>query len=277
VSGARLDCRDLTVTLGDRAVLDGVSLGVAAGEWVAVVGPNGAGKTTLLRAVLGLVPTSGTVAVDGEPLDGRPGRHRARRVALVPQTPVVPVGMAVVDYVLLGRTPHLGPAGRERPEDLAVVHEVLCDLDLLPFATRALGSLSGGERQRVCVARALAQRTPVVLFDEPTSSLDLGHQVHVLELVDELRRRAGLAVVTTMHDLTMAGRFADRLLLLARGRAVADGPPAEVLTAPRVSALYGTAVRVVVDEDGTVLVLPQRRGAAPGAPSAVHGPVPGDP
>jgi iron complex transport system ATP-binding protein len=254
----RLECRDVTVTAGGRTILDGVSLGVGAGEWVAVVGPNGAGKTTLLRAVLGLVPSRGHIAVDGRDLTALPGRLRAQRVAFVAQSPVTPPAMRVVDYVLLGRTPYLGAAGRERPEDLAIVHEVLCELDLLGFASRALGSLSGGERQRVCIARALAQRTPVLLFDEPTSALDLGHQSHVLELVDELRRTKSLAVVSTMHDLSTASRFAERLVLLAEGRVVVEGRPAEVLTAERVEALYGVPVRVVLDDDGTVLVLPAR-------------------
>src|SRR5690606_39771859 len=159
--------------------------------------------------------------------DGRPAgrlrrRERARLVALVPQSPVVPEGITVADYVLLGRTPHLRPLGAEGPQDLAVVHDALALLDLVPVAGRSVSSLSGGERQRVLIARALAQGAPIVLLDEPTTALDVGHQQQVLELVDDLRRCRGLSVVSTMHDLTLAGQYADRLVLLDAGRVVVE-------------------------------------------------------
>jgi iron complex transport system ATP-binding protein len=201
------------------------------------------------------------VTLDGRPFGDLSRRERALLVALVPQTPVIPVGMRVVDYVLLGRTPHIRPLGVEGPADLAATHDALARLELLPFADREVTTLSGGERQRVLIARALAQGASVVLLDEPTTALDVGHQQQVLELVDELRTQHGLTVVTTMHDLTLAGQYAHRLLLLDRGRVVADGPPDDVLTTVNVERYYGASVRVIHDEDGRPVVLPIRSEA----------------
>ena len=203
------------VVLDGFRALDGINLAVHRGEWVTVIGPNGAGKSTLLRALGGLVPHSGAVQLFGTPLGRLPRRERARRVAFVPQAPVVPPGMAVLDYVLLGRTPYIQPLARESADDLVAVDLVLDRLDLARFAHRRLESLSGGERQRVFLARALAQGATLLLLDEPTAALDIGHQQEVLELVDRLRHEAGLTVVTTMHDLSIAGEYADRLVLLA--------------------------------------------------------------
>ncbi|HVE99124.1 MAG TPA: ABC transporter ATP-binding protein [Mycobacteriales bacterium] len=247
----------VSVDLGRRPVLRDVSLTVGRGEWVTVVGANGAGKSTLLRFVSGLVRGRGDLALDGRDADSLRHRDRARLVALVPQSPIVPDGIRVVDYVLLGRTPHLGPLGAEGPGDLACVHESLERLDLVPFAQRAVTTLSGGERQRVLIARALAQQAPIVLLDEPTTSLDVGHQQQVLELVDTLRRDHDLTVVTTMHDLTLAGQYADRVVLLDDGQVVVDGSAAEVLTEANLLRYYGARVRVVRHDTG-VAVLPLR-------------------
>jgi iron complex transport system ATP-binding protein len=175
-------------------------------------------------------------------------------VALVPQAPTVPVGITVADYVLLGRTPHLSPLGVEGPGDLAAVHAALARLDLLGFAERGLSTLSGGERQRVFIARALAQGAPVLLLDEPTTALDVGHQQQVLNLVDQLRHEQGLTVLSTMHDLTLAGQYADRLVLLDAGRVVAAGTATEVLTEDNVRRYYGAHVRIVTDGDRPIVV-----------------------
>jgi len=253
-----IDVAGLRVTLGGARVLDGVDLRVAHGEWMTVVGPNGAGKSTLLRAVAGIVPASGTVEVDGRPAGARGRRERARLLALVPQTPVVPDGIAVTDYVLLGRTPHLGRLGVLGASDVAAARAALGRLDLVHLADRSVDTLSGGERQRVLLARALAQGAPVVLLDEPTTALDVGHQQQVLELVDELRRTEGLTVLSTMHDLTLAGQYTDRVALLAGGRIVAEGAPAEVITEPLLARHYQAAVRVLL-QDGRPAVVPQRR------------------
>ena len=251
--------RDITVELGGARILDGVSIDVAEGEWLSIVGPNGAGKSTLLRALAGLLPAGGAVSLGDRPLASMSRRDRARAVALVPQVPVVPPGVSVGDYVLLGRTPHMPPLGRESASDVAAVREALGQLDLLGFASRPLDTLSGGERQRVLIARALAQASPVLLLDEPTSALDVGHQQDVLELVDRLRAANRLTVVSTMHDLTLAGQFADRLVLLDRGQVVVAGTPEVVLTEDHLARFYGATVRVI-REGGTIVVVPVRAG-----------------
>jgi iron complex transport system ATP-binding protein len=251
------------VELDGRAVLRDVDLEVAGGEWVTVVGPNGAGKSTLLRYVAGLVRGAGELHIDGRPAAALRHRERARLVALVPQAPVVPDGIRVVDYVLLGRTPYLGALQSEGAEDLAVVHDALSRLDLEAFAERTVMTLSGGERQRVLIARALAQQAPIVLLDEPTTALDIGHQQQVLELVDTLRRAHGLTVVTTMHDLTLAGQYADRVVLLDAGRIAVSGAAHEVLTEENLRRYYGADVRVVQDETGVSVVPLRPKGGAP--------------
>ena len=253
-SSSVLVCENLSVRYGRQRVLDGVGFEVAGGEWLGVIGPNGAGKSTLLRTIVGLVPHTGTVA-------GHNGPPPAPTdVAMVPQKPALPDGMTVIEYVLLGRTAHLGWLAREGRRDREVAASVLRRLDLAPFATRALSALSGGEAQRVVVARALAQETPLLLFDEPTTALDLGHQTSVLELVDDLRRSDGLTVVAAMHDLSTAARFADRLVLIDRGRLVAHGSPAEVLDADLLSEVYRTPL-TVRRIDGELVVLPAPRSS----------------
>ena len=251
---AAIEVRGVRVTLDGAEVLRGVDLTVATGEWVTVIGPNGAGKSTLLRVIAGLVPATGEVAILGRHLGARRRRERARLVATVTQHPVVPPGMAVLDYALLGRNPYLPPLGRESAADLAAVAEVLSRLDLTGLAHRRLETLSGGERQRVFLARALAQQPRVLLLDEPTSALDIGHQQEVLELVDTLRRERGLTVVTTMHDLSVAGEYADRLVLLAGGEVVADGPATEVLTEELLARHYRARVRIEPGGRGPAVV-----------------------
>ena len=247
----------VSVTLGGTGVLDDVDLAVADGEWLSIVGPNGAGKTTLLRWLAGLAPGPGDLHLDGRPAGSLRRRERARLVALVPQAPVIPEGMTVADYVLLGRNPHISPLGVEGPHDLAAVHDALAHLELVEMAGRVVSTLSGGERQRVLIDRALAQGSPVVLLDEPTTALDVGHQQQVLELVDALRHAHGLSVVSTMHDLTLAGQYADRLILLDRGRVVVEGAADEVLTEENLSLYYGAKVRIIHD-GGQPVVLPFR-------------------
>jgi iron complex transport system ATP-binding protein len=257
VSGTAVEVAGLTVTLDRVEILHGVDLRVAEGEWVTVIGPNGAGKSTLLRAIGGLVPFAGSVALFGTPLARLRRRPRARLVATVVQAPVVPPGMGVLDYVLLGRTPYIPPLGRESAADVAAARQVLDRLDLAGLAGRRLATLSGGERQRVFLARALAQGATLLLLDEPTTALDIGHQQEVLELVDQLRRTHGLTVVATMHDLSVAGEYADRLLLLGEGRVVAAGRAEEVLTEELIARHYRATVRIIAGERGP-LVLPVR-------------------
>jgi len=248
----------LTVGYGKRTVVEPLTDTVHDGEWLCLIGPNGAGKSSVLRAIAGLVPHGGAVTVDGEALGAHDARRRAVLVAYVPQSPALPDDMTGAQYVLLGRNPHIGYFATETAHDRAVVHGVLERLDLAEFGDRLLGTLSGGERQRLVIARALAQEAPILLLDEPTSALDIGHQQQALELVDRLRHERGLTVLSTMHDLTLAGLYADRLALLDRGRVAAAGPAAEVLTPDVVRARYGANVSVHHAEDGTVVVIPNR-------------------
>ena len=254
-----LELRDVAVELGGREVVRGVSLELEEAGWLGVLGPNGAGKSTLLRAVAGLVGHRGQVLLGGRDTCAMRRREIASRVAVVAQKPVVPDGATVIDYVSLGRTPHVPYFGSTGRRDREVVADVLDALDLAGLASRSVASLSGGEAQRVFVARALAQEPSLLLLDEPTTSLDIGRQQDVLELVEQLRRDRGVTVVTALHDLSLAGQFADRLLLLHEGNQVAEGPSGEVLTERVVREFFGASVRLVpVDGWGHVLV-PVRR------------------
>ena len=262
-----IEATGVSVALDGVPILRDVSVSVAPGAWIAVIGPNGSGKTTLLRAVAGLVPSTGRLLVQGRGAEGLGRRALARMVAYVPQRPVTPDGMTVTDYVLLGRTPYIAALGAESRRDLQVAASVLERLDLTALRDRSLGTLSGGEVQRAILARSLAQEAPVLLLDEPTSALDVGHGQQVLELIDSLRSEEGLAILSAMHDLTLAGQFAERLVLLAGGRVVADGPPAEVLTEARIAQHYGAEVRIVDDPEWGLVVAPARPGRATRSPS----------
>src|SRR5215211_6485507 len=234
-----LEVRDLSVELGRRRILSEVRMDVPEGGWVCVIGPNGAGKTTLLHAVAGLLPRSGSVRLWGRPIEELGRRERARTIALVPQLPVIPESFTVEQYALLGRTPHLGLLASERER-----------LDLGWAATRRLDTLSGGELRRAVIARAIAQEASLLLLDETTTGLDIAQQLRVLELVEELRTADGLTVISTMHDLTLAGRFAHRFALLSEGRVVAEGARAEVLLPHVIAEHYGARVGVI--DDGTL-------------------------
>ncbi len=255
-----VSCRGVTARYNGATVLSGVDLAVRPGEWLVVVGPNGAGKTTLLRALAGVIPAGGDIVLGDQKLNQMRRREVAARVAVVPQTPVVPDGVTVFDYVMLGRTPYIPYWGMEGPADRQRVTTVLERLDLLSFAGRTVSSLSGGERQRAVLARALAQDASILLLDEPTTALDLGHQQQVLELVDGLRREAGLVVISTLHDLTFAAQFGDRVLLLVAGEVIAEGRPGQVLRAEVVSEHFGATVEVIERPDGPVVLPVRTRG-----------------
>ncbi|MBP2324101.1 iron complex transport system ATP-binding protein [Kibdelosporangium banguiense] len=242
-----------------KPVVSGVSVPVPRGSWLAIIGPNGAGKSTLLKAIAGLVPCSGSVLLDGKPVGELTSRERARAVGYAPQVPVLPEGLSVTDYALLGRTPHLGALAREGARDLSVVQQVLARLDLTSLAGRQLRTLSGGERQRAVLARVLAQQTGILLLDEPTTGLDIGHAQSLLDLVDRLRTEDGTTVVSTLHDLTLAGQYADQLLLLDRGSVVAKGNAATVLDSEVLARHYDARLAVLDGPDGNPVVVPKRR------------------
>ncbi len=251
----------LSVCYDRTPVVEDFDLSVSPGSWVTLIGPNGAGKTTVLRSIAGLASFDGSVHVGSLAVRGATRRSLARAVSYVPQRPSLPVGATVTDYVLMGRNPYIGYFSAEKGEDLAAVADVLDRLELVTFAARDVSSLSGGEAQRVVLARALAQQAPVLLLDEPTSELDVGHQQQVLELVDRLRLEAGLTVLSTMHDLTLAGQYAAEFVLLERGRAVARGSAEEVLRTELIQRYYGASVEVLAKSSGVVVVptRPQRQ------------------
>ena len=255
-----LAAKRVGVVLDGARVVEGLGLALEQGGWLGLIGPNGAGKTTFLRAVAGLVPYEGSISLGGDEVASLGRRELARRVAVVPQLPVIPPDTSVLEYVVLGRTPHLGYAGSPGLRDVTAARSALARLDAAQLAERRLGSLSGGERQRAVLARAVAQDAGLLLLDEPTSALDVGAQQQVLELVASLRADHGLTVLSAMHDLTHAGQYADRLLLMDGGREVAAGLPHEVLTERLVARHYGAEVRIVADEETGIAVVPLRPG-----------------
>ena len=247
----------ISVRAGQRSLVKDVDLAIETGTWSCVVGPNGAGKSTLLRAVAGLVASTGHMTIDDRDLTTMHVRDRACWIAYVAQEPLMPAGMHVRDYVLLGRTAHLRLLSSESQRDLDITDMVIDELDLGALASRDVATLSGGERQRVAIARALAQASPIVLLDEPTTALDVGYQQDVLELIDRLRKAQKIGVLSTMHDLTVAGLYPDDVLLMAGGQIHGRGDAKSVLTAEAIAAAYGATVRVIDDPSGPIVV-PQR-------------------
>jgi len=249
---------DLTVSYNGIDAVVGFNDLLHSGEWLCLIGPNGAGKSSVLRAAAGLVPYTGSVAINQTEIPATSARWRAQHIAYVPQAPVIPTDMSVYEYVLLGRNPYINYFSSETSHDRDVIDRVLDRLDLVQFSARKLGTLSGGEVQRLVIARALAQEAPVLLLDEPTSALDIGHQQQALELVDSLRREQGLTIISAMHDLTLAGLYADRLVLMHEGHRVAEGTAKQVLKSETLAEFYGVSARVHHEPDGTVVVIPQR-------------------
>jgi iron complex transport system ATP-binding protein len=254
-----ISLRGVSVAYEGAPAVDGLDLEVAEGEWLSLIGPNGAGKTSVLRAIAKLVPFTGEVRIGGRSVMAIGRRELARQVSMLVQEPEMPAGMTVAHYVLLGRSAHLGYLGKENDRDRRIVAETLERLALEGLSARPLDRLSGGERQRVAIARALAQEAPVLLIDEPTTSLDVGRQQSVLELIDELRRDRALTVISAMHDLTLAGQYADRLALLVGGRLAGVGSAAEILTESVIAEHYRARVMVVDMNGSGHAVVPVRR------------------
>ena len=262
--GVAIRAIKLTAGYGARPVLHGVSIDVHAGELLAIVGPNGAGKSTLLRILSGaLRPWSGAVELEGRPLGEYDRRAIARRLAMVAQENLVAFRFTVLEIVLMGRAPHLGPFHFETRHDLEIAHAALERFDLIGLARRPIQELSGGERKRVFLARALTQDPHVALLDEPTAFLDLRHVAEIFARIRELRMERGLAVVATLHDLNAAALHADRVLLMKDGAAAGYGTPEEVFTADKLRAVYETEVHVGRNPaTGAITVLPGGIGPA---------------
>jgi iron complex transport system ATP-binding protein len=262
-----IELEHVTVRLAGRAVVEDVSLRVAAGSWLTLIGPNGAGKTSLLAAISGLLGAGGRIVIGGAERADLGNRQLARLLAIVPQDPLIPPDMTVAEFALLGRTPYLGYFGRLGRADRRAAEQALGRLGLTALGSRRLGTLSGGERQRAVLARALAQQAPILLLDEPTAALDIGRQQEVLELLASLHAERELTVLAAMHDLTLACQYADRLALIDAGRLVACGAPAEVLSEATIGRHYRATVRMTeLGEAGPVVVpVRRRRGALVGA------------
>ncbi len=249
--------RQLEVSFGDRKIVETSNLDIPVGGWLTIIGPNGSGKTTLIRALAGLIKSEGQVQYGEQSLHLMKYRERAQLVSVVPQIAVIPPRISVNNYVLLGRTPYLGRGFQPTKSDISFAQRVLSELDLLDIAHRYVTDLSGGERQRVIVARALAQDPKVLLLDEPTTALDIGHQQEVLELVDQQRINSGITIISALHDLNLAAQYSTMVALMVEGRIVRYGPPTEVIQGPVLEEIYGARVQVV-NEENSMVVIPTR-------------------
>lgn len=255
-----LHAQQLSLAYGRRLVVEGLDLDVPPGQVTAIVGPNGCGKSTVLRGLARLLrPTAGQVLLDGTDIHTLPTKAVARRVGLLPQSPVVPEGITVAELVARGRHPHHGLIRQWSRDDDRIVAESMERTHTTGLAGRPVDQLSGGQRQRVWIAMALAQRTGLLLLDEPTSFLDIAHQVEVLDLVRDLSLEDGTTVVMVLHDLPLAARYADHLIAMREGAIVAEGEPQDVVTAQTVCDVFGITCRVRWEDGGDVSVIPLGR------------------
>ncbi|MBB3677630.1 ABC transporter ATP-binding protein [Modestobacter versicolor] len=261
VAPVRLAAEGVRLAYGDKVVVHDLDLQLTDGSFTAIVGPNGCGKSTLLRALGRLLrPTAGAVLLDGRAITSTPTKEVAKVLGLLPQTPLAPEGLTVADLVARGRHPHQSWLRQWSSDDEAVVTEALTWTDMADLADAPVDALSGGQRQRAWISMALAQGTDLLLLDEPTTYLDLAHQVDVLELVGRLHAERGRTVVVVLHDLNLAARYAQRLVAMKDGVLVAAGTPEEVLTEQLLADVFELEARVVPDPvTGTPMVVPVRR------------------
>jgi iron complex transport system ATP-binding protein len=259
----RLSASEVTLAYDGRVVVDGLSLDIPDDEITVIVGPNACGKSTLLRALARLLrPKDGTVVLDGESIHRLPTKQVARLLGLLPQSPIAPDGILVGDLVARGRTPHQSLFQQWSIADETAVHQALAATGTADLADRPVDELSGGQRQRVWIAMALAQETGLLLLDEPTTFLDISHQIEVLDLVADLNHRDGRTIVVVLHDLNLACRYAHHIVAMRDGRIVANGPPHDVITAETMRAVFGLESIVIPDPlSGTPLVVPHCSGS----------------
>ena len=273
VPSSTLAAVDVSLAYDDRVIVDGLTLSIPAGRITVIVGANACGKSTLLRGLARLLmPRAGTVLLDGEDIHRLPTRTVATRLGILPQQPVAPEGITVADLVARGRHPHQRWFRQWSLADEQAVADALAATEIADIADRVVDELSGGQRQRVWIALALAQGTGLMLLDEPTTFLDLAHQVEVLDLLADLNAREGRTIVLVLHDLNLACRYAHHLVAMKEGAIVAEGAPAEVVTVASVETVFGLACQVIDDPmTGTPLVLPVpaglRASRAPSRPS----------
>ncbi|ANW20874.1 ABC transporter ATP-binding protein [Streptomyces clavuligerus] len=262
----RLTAESVTLSYDRRVIAENLSVEIPDNSFTVIVGPNACGKSTLLRALSRMLkPAEGRVLLDGQAIHSLPAKKVARTLGLLPQSSIAPDGITVADLVARGRFPHQGLLRQWSPEDERIVRESMEATGVDPLAERYVDELSGGQRQRVWIAMALAQQTPLLLLDEPTTFLDIQHQLEVLDLCAELHETQGRTLVAVLHDLNQAARYATHLIALHGGAVVAEGPPSEVVTAELVERVFGVRSQVIEDpESGTPLVVPVAR-RKPGA------------
>lgn len=253
----RLEGTHLHLAYDERIVTEDLTVTIPDGEFTVIVGPNACGKSTLLRALARILkPTGGAVLLDGRPIHQLPTKEVAKRLGLLPQAPIAPEGLTVADLVARGRYPHQSLLRQWSAEDERAVTDALAATSMTDLADRPVDELSGGQRQRAWIALALSQNTPLMLLDEPTTFLDLAHQIDVLDLLADLNA-AGRTVVCVLHDLNHAARYATHLIAMRNGHIVAEGPPEEVVTEATITDVFGLRVRVIADPvTGTLLVIP---------------------
>ncbi|HWM40469.1 MAG TPA: ABC transporter ATP-binding protein [Streptomyces sp.] len=258
---ARLAGEKLTLAYDERIITEGLNIAVPDNSFTVVVGPNACGKSTLLRALSRMLkPAAGSVMLDGADISGMPAKKLARTLGLLPQSSIAPDGITVADLVARGRYPHQGLLRQWSREDEQVVHESMTATAVLDLADRFVDELSGGQRQRVWIAMALAQQTQLLLLDEPTTYLDIAHQIEVLDLCAGLHEEQGRTLVAVLHDLNHAARYATHLIAMRDGQVVAQGTPGDIVTAQLVEEVFGMPCRVIEDpESGTPLVVPAAR------------------
>ncbi|MFJ9339662.1 ABC transporter ATP-binding protein [Streptomyces sp. NPDC101733] len=271
----RLSAENVTLGYDGRVIAENLSVEIPDHSFTVIVGPNACGKSTLLRALSRMLkPSVGRVLLDGQAISSMPAKKVARTLGLLPQSSIAPDGITVADLVSRGRYPHQGLLRQWSPQDERIVAESMASTGIAELADRAVDELSGGQRQRVWIAMALAQQTPLLLLDEPTTYLDIQHQLDVLDLCAELHETQGRTLVAVLHDLNHAARYATHLIALRDGVVVAQGPPSEVVTAELVREVFGVRCRIIDDpETGTPLVVPAGRGArTKGVARAAAGP-----
>jgi iron complex transport system ATP-binding protein len=253
-----LSVEGLSLGYGDHAVIHGIDLSVLPGKITGILGANACGKSTLLKSMSRLLkPTTGTVLLDGRDVHSMPAKELARTLGLLPQSPIAPEGITVADLVGRGRHPHQGIMSRWSSADDEAVAFALDTTGTAELVDRAVDELSGGQRQRVWIAMALAQQTDLLLLDEPTTYLDAAHQVEVLDLLTDLNADSGITIVMVLHDLNLAARYCDKVVMIADGEVEAQGEPGEVFTEDRVEKVFGLNSRIIPDPvSGTPLVLP---------------------
>jgi len=257
----RLSAENVTLAYDQRVIAEQLSVEIPDSSFTVIVGPNACGKSTLLRALSRMLkPSQGRVLLDGQVIQSMPAKKVARTLGLLPQSSIAPDGITVADLVSRGRHPHQGLLRQWSREDERIVAESMAATGVSDLADRAVDELSGGQRQRVWTAMVLAQQTPLLLLDEPTTYLDIAHQIEILDLCARLHEEEGRTLVAVLHDLNQAARYATHLIVLCDGRVAASGVPAEIVTAELVETVFGLACRVIADpETGTPLVVPGAR------------------